>query len=363
MLLPTEDQHLLRAACRELLTDQASSRRLRAVLASPTGHDADLWKHAVEMGWTALALPECLGGLDGGLPEIAVLVEECGRVLLPSAVTSVSGAAWVLARHASAKLAAGLLPSMARGTAVVAWGLHEPGATGAVRASMHGAGVTLHGVRRHVADAEVATHLLLDADSADGPLLALIGTGAAGLTRRTEHTLDLTRRYQEITLDGVAVPAEAVLHGPAVAELARAGVVLQCAESVGVAARALEMTVAHVVTRTQFGRPVGSFQAIKHRVADMHIELEGARVATRDAAEAVGAGRPDATYAVHAAASWTGRAASSITSQAIQLHGGIGFTWEHDLHLLQRRAKANELLLGTPAWHDERITRLIEAAD
>jgi alkylation response protein AidB-like acyl-CoA dehydrogenase len=361
MLLPTDDQDLLRAACRELLADQASSRRLRAVLASPTGHDPDLWKHAVEMGWTALALPESLGGLDGGLPDLAVLVEECGRTLMPSAVTAVSGAAWALARHASPELAEDLLPSVARGSAVIVWSQREPGGTGAVSAGAPVAGLALHGIRRHVADAEVATHLLLDADSADGPLLAVVDADAAGLTRRTEHTLDLTRRYQEVTLDGVAVPAEAVLRGPAIAELTRAGVVLQCAESVGVAARALEMTVAHVVARTQFGRPIGSFQAVKHRVADMHIELEGARVATRDAAEAVEAGRPDATYAVHVAASWTGRAASAITSQAVQLHGGIGFTWEHDLHLLQRRAKANELLLGTPSWHDERITGLIEA--
>jgi alkylation response protein AidB-like acyl-CoA dehydrogenase len=136
-------------------------------------------------------------------------------------------------------------------------------------------------------------------------------------------------------------------------------VVLQCAESVGVAARALAMTVEHVRLRHQFGRPVGSFQAIKHRVADMHIELEGARVATRDAAEAIDRERSDADLAVHAAKSWTGRATSMITSEAVQLHGGIGFTWEHDLHLLQRRAKVNELVHGSPGWHELQLVELL----
>ena len=121
------------------------------------------------------------------------------------------------------------------------------------------------------------------------------------------------------------------------------------------------MTVSYAGQRSQFGRPIGSFQAVKHRIADMFVELEGARAATRDAAEAVEADRADAAFAVHTAKSWTGRAASWITSEAIQLHGGIGFTWEHDLHLLQRRAKVNELLLGTPAWHEEQLTGLLEA--
>jgi alkylation response protein AidB-like acyl-CoA dehydrogenase len=358
MLLPGGDQALLRDACRELLDEQATPDRLRAALSSPTGHDADLWKQATELGWTSLALPERLGGLDGGLPDLAVVVEQCGRALMPAAVTGVSGAAWVLARHAPDH---DLLPALAAGGAVPVWSLHQPGETGALRARMAGGTVTLRGTRRHVADALLASHLLLDAEGPDGTVLAVVPTDAPGVTRRTEHTLDLTRRYQEVVLDGVVIPESALVPAGAVGQLARAGVVLQCAESLGVASRALEMTVEHVVRRTQFGRPIGSFQAVKHRIADMHIELEGAAVATRDAAEAAELDRPDAAYAVHVAKSWTGRAASAVTSQAIQLHGGIGFTWEHDLHLLQRRAKANELLLGTPTWHELRLTGLIEA--
>jgi hypothetical protein len=125
------DQALLRDACRELLDEQATPERLRAALNTPTGHDADLWKQATELGWTSLALPERLGGLDGGLPDLAVVVEQCGRALMPTAVTGVSGAAWVLARHA---LDHDLLPALAAGGAVPVWSLHRPGETGALRA-------------------------------------------------------------------------------------------------------------------------------------------------------------------------------------------------------------------------------------
>lgn len=350
-LLPTEDQELLRAACREVLDELATAERLRAVLDTPSGHDLALWKEAVALGWVSLALPEAAGGLDGGLADLAVVVEECGRALQPSAITAVSATAWVLARHLPDALAPELLAAIASGAVTV---VGAPAAPAGVPAA---SGTVLTGASGYVADAPSATHLLVEVDTVDGPALAVVQVAAAGLRRRPRHTIDLTRRYEHIAFDGVS--ATALLPGGA-ADLTAAGVVLQCAESLGVAARALDLTVAHVVGRTQFDRVIGSFQAVKHRLADMHIELAGARAATADAARAVDAGRPDAAFAVHAAASWTGRAASMITSNAVQLHGGIGFTWEHDLHLLQRRAKANELLLGTPAWHEEQLTRIVE---
>ncbi|HEX3781288.1 MAG TPA: acyl-CoA dehydrogenase [Pseudonocardiaceae bacterium] len=344
MPLPTEDQDLLREVAREVLTEQAGPQRLRALLDTPTLHDPDLWKQISELGWPALALPEGEGGLGSGLPDLAVVVEECGRALMPSALTGSIALTWLFARHDTIPA-----PEL-----IGAWSL------GAADITASGPDLLLTGVRRHVPDAAVATHLLVDVTGPDGPALALVSASAPGLRATAESTIDLTRRYQELRFE--RVPAEEVLPAePAATELFRCGVVLQCAESIGVAGRALDLTCEHVRRRTQFGRAIGSFQAVKHRIADMHIALEGARVATRDAAEAVQNGRSDAGYAVHVAKSWTGRAASAITSDAIQLHGGIGFTWEHDLHLLQRRAKANELLLGTPAWHDERLTRAIEA--
>jgi alkylation response protein AidB-like acyl-CoA dehydrogenase len=352
MLLPTEDQDMLRQAAREFLADRAGSERLRATLDTPSGHDAELWKQISGLGWTALALPEEHGGLDAALPDLAVVIEQCGRTLIPGPLTAVSAVGWLFVRHASAGQRMAVLPGVADGEAIAVCSIGGPDNSGVVAASP---GLRLTGVRRHVSDVAVASHVIVDVDTAEGPALAVLET-PPGLSWLEEHTIDVTRRYYTLRFDDVPVKTDMLLGQAAVTELLRAAVVLQCAESLGVAARAFEMTCSYVQQRSQFGRLIGSFQAIKHRIADMYIELEGARVATKDAAEAVQAGRPDAAYATHVAKSWTARAASAITSEAVQLHGGIGFTWEHDLHLLQRRAKANELVLGTPAWHDEQLT-------
>jgi alkylation response protein AidB-like acyl-CoA dehydrogenase len=357
MLLPTEDQDMLRQAAREFLADRAGSERLRAALDTPSGHDTELWKQISGLGWTALALPEEHGGLDAALADLAVVIEECGRTLIPGPLTAVSAVGWLLVRHASAGQRAALLPGLGDGEAIAVCSIGGPDNSGVVAAAP---GLRLTGVRRHVADVAVASHVVLDVDTPQGPALAVVPTAAPGLSWLEEHTIDMTRRYFTLRFDDVPVKAEMLMGQAAVAEMLRAAVVLQCAESVGVAARAFEMTCGYVNQRSQFGRLIGSFQAVKHRIADLYIELEGARVATRDAAEAVQADRPDAAYATHVAKSWTARAASVITSEAIQLHGGIGFTWEHDLHLLQRRAKANELVLGTPAWHDEQLTIVLD---
>ena len=359
MLLPTDDQDMLRQAARELLADRAGPERLRATLDTPDGHDAELWKQVSGLGWTALALPEEHGGLDAALADLAAVIEECGRTLMPGPLTAVSAVGWLLARHASAVQRTALLPGLAGGDGIAACSMGGPDNNGVVAADP---GLRLTGVRRHVPDVAVASYVVLDVDTADGRALAVVDTAVPGLSWLEESTIDVTRRYYTLRFEAVAVTAAMLLGQAAVAELLRAAVVLQCAESVGVAARAFEMTCGYVNQRSQFGRLIGSFQAIKHRIADMYIELEGARVATRDAADAVQAGRPDAAYAMHVAKSWTARAASAITSGAIQLHGGIGFTWEHDLHLLQRRAKANELVLGTPAWHDEQLAAAISTS-
>jgi alkylation response protein AidB-like acyl-CoA dehydrogenase len=168
-------------------------------------------------------------------------------------------------------------------------------------------------------------------------------------------TMDLIRRYARVRLDGASLDGAVLLPAVAADELFDLGVVLQCAESSGVARRLLDMTITHAKQREQFGRPIGGFQAIKHRIADMLIEVEGCRVATREAADALDGGALPGGEAVSIAKSWVGRAASFVASHALQIHGGIGFSWEHDLHLYLRRAKTNELLLGSPDWHDERL--------
>jgi alkylation response protein AidB-like acyl-CoA dehydrogenase len=361
MLLPTADQVLLREACRDLLADHTTSESIRALVDSETGHDTGLWKQTADLGWTAVAVPDRFDGLDGGAADLAVIVEEFGRALQPSPIAATSAVAWLLVRHGTDALAERLLPAVASGGAVLSWALEEPGGTGLITARHDGDALVLTGKRGYLPDAVAAGHVVVDVDYADGRGLVVLPTDSAGLIRRDQRTIDLTRRYQQIQLDGVRIDSSwALPAGPAAADLFRIGVVLQCAESVGIASRLLDMTLTYVGQRSQFGRLIGSFQALKHRIADLHIAVEGASVATRDAAEALDASRSDVDQAVHVAKSWTGPGASLVASEALQLHGGVGFTWEHDLHLFLRRAKANELLLGTPSWHDEQLTTLLE---
>jgi alkylation response protein AidB-like acyl-CoA dehydrogenase len=177
------------------------------------------------------------------------------------------------------------------------------------------------------------------------------------------HTLDITRRYSRMRIEPGSTGVYLLdVDTPAAAtDLAHIGLVLQCAESLGIASKLLAMTVEYAGQRRQFGRLIGSFQALKHRVADMLIEVEGCRVATRQAAETLDLGGP-AAEAVNVAKSFVGRGASYVATNALQLHGGIGFSWEHDLHLYLRRAKVNELLLGTPSEHDELLAQRLTAA-
>jgi alkylation response protein AidB-like acyl-CoA dehydrogenase len=263
------------------------------------------------------------------------------------------------------------LPGLARGETVAAWCLSADGSAEAalvgVRARRDGDGWRLDGVARYVQAAGNAALLLVVARGGDrdgdGILNLLVPCPSAGLAQRTLGGLDLTRRFSEVTFDGVVVAGGAVVPGEwAVVERCLAvATVLQAAESVGAAEVLFEATVAYARTRVQFGRPIGSFQAIKHRLADLLMELEGMRAAAHYAALALGDGLPDAAEAVATAGAYVDDAFAHLGGEALQLHGGIGFTWEHDVHLFVRRAKANQVLYGDGAWHRERLVQLTEA--
>jgi alkylation response protein AidB-like acyl-CoA dehydrogenase len=345
MRLPDEEQQALRETCREVLGEHSTSATVRRIAESVTGHDDQLWKLTAELGWTALAVPEDAGGLGGSACDVAVVAEEFGRVVQPSLLPQTMAVAWVAARHAASPA---LLGGIASGEVIASWALGEPGGSEAV--SLDSA-LRLDGRRDYVPDGQCATHVVVRA----GERLVAVPLGVAGVSVTPMSTMDITRRYSRVTFAGVQAEPDWLVGGAdAVTDLFGIGVVAQCAEGSGVAARLLDMTVTYAGQRAQFGRPIGSFQAIKHRIADMLIEVEGCRVATRQAAEALDAGTGVAE-AVSIAKSWVGRAASYVASHALQIHGGLGFSWEHDLHLYLRRAKVNELLLGTPNWHDERL--------
>ena len=351
MRLPDEEQQALREACREVLGEHSTSAAVRRVAESLTGHDEQLWKLTAELGWTALAVPEEAGGLGGSACDVAIVAEEYGRVVQPSLLSQTQAVAWVAGRHAAPRA---LLDGIASGTVIASWALGEPGSADVVSLDRSpGAGGTLRldGHRDYVPDGQCATHVVLRA----GESLMAVPLSADGVSVRPMSTMDITRRYSRVTFAGVQAEPDWLVGGAdAVTDLFGIGVVVQCAESSGLAARLLDMTVTYAGQRTQFGQPIGAFQAIKHRIADMLIEVEGCRVATREAAEALDAGTGVAE-AMSIAKSWVGRAASYVASHSLQIHGGIGFSWEHDLHLYLRRAKVNELLLGTPTWHEERL--------
>ncbi|HEX3960470.1 MAG TPA: acyl-CoA dehydrogenase family protein [Trebonia sp.] len=354
MRLPTDDELALRDVCREVLTKRTTSARIRLIAESEAGFDQDFWKLVVGLGWTALPLPEHAGGLDGTVAMLAVVAEELGRALQPGPLVQTLAVAYVLGRHTPARGVSDLLASIAEGTAIATWAGLGPDSPEPV-VERDGA---LHGTVEFVPDAGAATHLAVPVRTTTGLRLEVVDLGAARV--EAVPALDLTRRYDRVRLDGVPLPA-VQLPTEACALLFDLGLVLQCAESTGIAGRLLGMTVTYARQREQFGRPIGSFQALKHRMADMLVEAEGCRVATREAADALDGGAAPGGEAVSIAKSWVGRAASFVASHALQVHGGIGFSWDHDLHLFLRRAKANELLLGTPGWHEERLYRSVLA--
>lgn len=345
MRLPRADETELRDACRDVLSKRGGSTRARVVMESESGIDDDFWKLAAELGWTALAVPESLGGIGGSVGELATVAEELGRVLQPGLLVETYAVSHVLSRYPGA--ADDLLEAVAEGTAMLTWGGLGPDSP------------TPHGTVDLVPDALTATHLAVPVQFGDERRLVIVERSDVAV--EVLPTMDLTRRYARVRLDAASLDGAIQLPGIAADELFDLAVVLQCAESSGVARQLLDMTITYAKQRKQFGRPIGGFQAIKHRIADMLIEAEGCRVATREAADALDGGAVPGSEAVSIAKSWVGRAASFVASHALQIHGGIGFSWEHDLHLYLRRAKTNELLLGSPDWHDERLYRAMLA--
>jgi alkylation response protein AidB-like acyl-CoA dehydrogenase len=366
-----EDQELLRSTTRRFLTDHQSLADVRRSLEEPELFDAGIWRQGAELGWTAMLIPaEHEGGSVTGQPlvDLIVLAEELGRELNPGPFLPCNVVADAIARFGTDVQGKEHLPRLARGESTCAWclsgdGSPEPSAVD-VRATRVGGGWQLDGVARYVHAAGDASLLLVTAqDTEDGVVCLLVPRPTAGLSVRVLSGLDLTRRFAEVRFDAVSVPATAELAGgrSVVERGLSVATVLQGAESVGAADLVFTSTVDYAKKRVQFGRTIGSFQAIKHRLADLLMDLEGMRAAAHYAALALGDGLPDAAEAVATAGAYVDDTFAHLCGEALQLHGGIGFTWEHDIHLFVRRAKVNQVLYGDGAWHRERLVRLVEA--
>ncbi|MEU3415078.1 acyl-CoA dehydrogenase family protein [Streptomyces sp. NPDC006658] len=350
-LLYSEEEEALRAAVRDLLTDHCAPAGVLARTESDAPHDPALWKSLAEdMGLAGLLVPEEQGGQGASHREAAVVLEELGRAVAP--VPYLTSA--VVATEALLACGDGeLLGRLASGRTIgaLAVGLHTGPAAG-VRTVRAENGI-LHGELTGIADAAAADVLLVPAD--DGGLYAVAADAATVLP---QTSLDLTRPLATVRLAGAAGRRVGDA-GPAVRRALRAAAGLLAAEQLGVADWALTETVRYLKERKQFNRPVGGFQALKHRLARLWLEVVHLRAAARAAADALASGQ-DTDVTVAVAQAYAAPVAVRATEEALQLHGGIGMTWEHPVHLYLKRAKADSIAYGTAGAHREALAALVD---
>jgi len=369
----SDDQILLRNSVRAALDEQCKPEHVRAMFDDPKGYSAELWGEMAKLGWLGLPFPEEQGGAGLGFVELALVMEETGRVAYPGPffATVVLGGLGIMLGGAPAqrdKWLSAIAAGKARATAALLeehldW---DPASVTAT-AAKSGSGWTLSGLKRFVPWAHVADVVLIPARSPEGLSLFLVDPKASGVTLKPMVGIDLVSRWSEMRLDKVAVDADALLGqpgtaGPLLESLLRRAAVMSSAEMLGAARRCLDMSVEYAKVREQFGQPIGSFQAIRHRCAEMLLEVENAHAAVYYAAWALTAGAEDAAIASSICKAYVSEAARKVCGDAIQVHGGIGFTWEYDLHLYMKRAKALEPLYGDAEYHRELIARHVTAA-
>ncbi len=371
-----QEQELLRATARKFLENECTSEFVRARMAEPAGVTDEFWAKLAEQGWLGLIYPEEFGGTGLGFIDLTVLMEEMGRAVMPGPFfsTVLQGGLTIL-EAGSATQRKEWLGKISAGEAKATLAFTEPNArwdAAAVTVTAREAGgtFTLSGTKLFVLDAHLADVLVVVARTREGKRpeeglsLFLVPKTAKGLDVKLLPTMDQTRKLCEVTFTDVVVGADALLGAkdgawaPLTRVLDRATVAL-CAEMCGGAQRVLDMTTEYAKIRVAFGKPIGSYQGVKHKAADMLVEIENAKSLTYYAAWAVDENVPEAPLASSMAKAYVSDAYRKAAGAGIQLHGGIGFTWEHDLHLYFKRAKSSEFTFGDATWHRERVAQLI----
>ncbi len=347
------EQVMLRDGARRFLDEQCSTERVREIMESEPGVDSRLWKSVSEQGWPAMHIPESYGGAGFTYAETGILLHEMGRTLAPVPFLSTLLAAEALLAGGNEEQKAHWLPAIAAGDAIATIAVIEPGGGWDQRSvtvaadPAAGGGHVITGVKSFVTAGHIADLLVVAAKVDEEVGLFLVGADSVSASRLV--TLDTTR--PQAVVEMTAAPA--VRLGRAgwetverVYDVARTAL---AAEQVGGLERVLEMAVEYAKTRRQFGRAIGSFQAVKHMCADMLVSLESARSAAGYALWALATGSPELAVAAPLAKAYCSEAYFKAAADNIQVHGGIGFTWEHDAHLYFKRAKSTELLFGSPA--------------
>jgi len=359
----TDEQRAIKSTAHDFLASRFKSERVREIAASDDGFDAIGWKEMAELGWAGLALPEEWGGQGLGIVELAILFEEMGYVCAPSPLLSNTIAGLALTFSGSDEQRERWLQPLAAGEVRGAPALVDAGAPVepnkfTLAAESDGGGIVLNGEKTLVMDAASADFFLVA--SGDGHR-HIVEKGAEGVTVAPEESIDLTRRLSTVRLDGVRVAPESTLPGGTEdywPVFQRACVAI-AAESTGVAQRALDFSVEYAKDRQQFGRPIGAYQAVSHRCAQMLLETENSRSAVYGAAWAADAEPESLPLAASTAKAYASDAGWRVPDAAIQTHGGIGFTWEHDLHFFLKRGRANAATFGDAKWHRERVAEAV----
>jgi alkylation response protein AidB-like acyl-CoA dehydrogenase len=359
---------LFASTSQAFLQKEVPLSRVRELHAAGVSFDPDWWRRAAELGWTALLVPEELGGgsVSGdGVADLAMVAELLGKTVAPGPLYPVSTVLAALADCAEHESHAATIESLISGETVASWAVYEPGQGWAphrpsLTATPTDSGYRIDGVKDRVEAGAQSALLLVVAQSDDGVRQFLVPSDAPGVRVEPQQSIDLVKQYARVHFDGVNVD-----HSSAVGSAAETAALLdrqsqiaqalQCAEVVGILQTVFDFTVAWALDRHTFGRPLASYQALKHRFADMKMWLEACRATTAAAVAAISARSADAGLSASIAKSYVGEMATEIVQGCVQMHGGIGVTWEHDLHVYLRRVALYRSMFGTPEEHNLRV--------
>jgi alkylation response protein AidB-like acyl-CoA dehydrogenase len=354
----TETQQVLKNSARQFFPTECPMAEVRRIMETETAYDDGLWKKIAGQGWCGIVFPEEYDGLGLGMVELAAAMEEMGRALVPGPFLSGLLAGAILDAAASPQQKAKYLAPLCRGEKKSTLALLESSAR------WDAAGVrmkALDGKKVFVPDAAVADFLIVAARSGGDLVLLLVDAKAPGVCVKPEPAMDATRKLYEVAFSGVSgeLLASGATAESALSHALDVATVALVAEMVGGMQKVLDTTVEYAKTRKQFGKPIGQYQAVQMHCADMLVLTESSRSAAYYAAYAVQNRLPEARVAVSIAKAYASDAYREVGNKGIQCHGGMGFTWENDLHLYYRRAKASELAFGDATYHRERIASLV----
>src|SRR5262245_4890810 len=370
----SEEQEMLRQSVRGFLDAECPMTYVRQMMEDERGYSQDQWKKMADLGWTGLIIPEQYGGAGLNMVDMVVVLEEMGKVVMPGpfyASVILGGIAIDLGGSDAQKQR--YLPDLAAGkTRATLAQVEESGrwdAEGiAMPAKAAGGGYSISGTKLFVHDAHNADFLVVPVrtggSGSDGITLLIVDAKASGVSTRVLKTMDQTRKLCEVRFENVALGKDAVLGTagkgwPLLERIVDRAKVALCAEMCGGAQKVLDMSVEYAKVREQFGKPIGSFQAIQHKCANMMVQVESAKSATYYAAWAVANDVPEAHLAACMAKAYCSDAYRFVSAEGIQIHGGIGFTWEHDMHLYFKRAKGSEVTFGDATWNRELVAQVV----